>query len=246
MDIRTSTQEAQKRLQAIDGLYNIHITEYIPEITKFDRYIRETVIYFSDSKLHLTQVLHAKLQAISHFQSMIASVSPTISSLSGALNVQSEALLQLLHVHRMAPAWGATLVEIVRRKTYVNVFLQKAKEMADVLNQFRSQELRKRDTFKAEIFRYIPHGLVNGLDDPPPYCEISVSNTKDSLPNLVLEDVSNFEKLVSTIRSSTNPTTDLANGSDSISKLQATMMKMTPQLEHISVDFERIVAKSGK
>ncbi|KAJ3370288.1 oligomeric, coiled-coil, peripheral membrane protein [Kappamyces sp. JEL0680] len=244
LDIRSSPSEPTKRLQAIDSLYSFHVQEYIPEITKLDRYVRETVIYFSDSKLHLSQVLQAKLQAISHFQSMIASVTPTITTLSNALNMQSEALLQLLHVHRMAPAWGATLVEIVRRKEYVRVFLQKAKEMADVLNQFRSQEQRRRETFKSEIFRYIPSGLINGLDDPPPFCEISVSNTKDTLPNLALEDISSFERLVSNIKTS-QIASDPSNGSDSISKLQATMLKMTPQLELIGVDFEKILDKSG-
>ena len=181
---------------------------------------------------------------------MIASVTPTITTLTNALNMQSEALLQLLHVHRMAPAWGATLVEVVRRKEYVKIFLQKSKEMADILNQFRAQEQRRRDTFKGEIFRYVPQGLIDGLDESPPYCEISVSNTKDALPALGMEDISAFERLVNTIRQSqtsrvSQGATDSSAASDSISKLQATMMKMTPQLEHITADFEKIVAKSN-
>ncbi|KAI8897515.1 hypothetical protein BC833DRAFT_649501 [Globomyces pollinis-pini] len=247
-EIKSDSNAVQfdQRLQAIEHLYQIHISDYLPEITKFDRYIRETVIYFSDSKLHLTQVLKGKLQSISHYQSVIASVKPNIASLTNAMNMQSDALLQLLHVHRMAPAWGATLVEIVRRKEYVRVFLKKAKEMADVLSQFRSQEERKRYTFKNEIARYLPNGLITGLDDPPPYCEISVSNTKDSLPKLVLDDISAFERLVSTLRSSQiQGDFNGSVGSDSISKLQATMIKMAPQVEHISLDFEKIIGKSG-
>ena len=159
--------------------------------------------------------------------------------------MQSEALLQLLHVHRMAPAWGATLVEIVRRKEYVRIFLQKAKEMADILNQFRTQEQRRRDTFKSEILRYIPTGLIQGLDEAPPYCEISVSNTKDSLPNLVTDDIQAFERIVSSIKPSHISGDPAVASSDSISKLQATMLKMLPQLENIGLDFERIVAKTG-
>lgn len=188
-ELDQSEDKSEQKILAIEQLYKIHTTDYIPDITKCDRYIRETVLYFSDSKQHLTQVLKTKLQEISHYQSMIASLSPTISNLPNALNGQSEALLQLLHVHRMAPAWGATLVEIVRRKEYVRIFLQKAKEMADILSQFRAQEQRRRDTFKTEIARYLPQGLINGLEDSPPYCEISVSNTKDALPNLVLDDI---------------------------------------------------------
>ena len=175
---------------------------------------------------------------------MIASVAPTISSLVNAVNMQSEAFLQLLHVHRMAPAWGATLVEIVRRREYVRIFLQKAKDMADVLNQFRAHEQKRRDTFTNEILRYIPHGLISGLDEPPPYCEISVSNTKDSLPNIRPEDIMAFEKMVSTIRTS-QIAGDPNTASDAISKLQATMLKMAPQVENVQLEFDKIIAKSS-
>ncbi|KAJ3254343.1 hypothetical protein HK103_007225 [Boothiomyces macroporosus] len=250
-ELQTYSDANSQKFQAIEHLYRIHLDEYIPEITQYDRYVRETVVYFSDSKVHLTQVLKGRLQTISHYQSLIASVIPTITALSNALNIQSEALLQLLHVHRMAPAWGAALVEIVRRKEYVRVFLKKAKEMADILSQFRSNEERRRETFKNEIARYIPNGLISGLDDPPPYCEISVSNTKDTLPNLVLEDITGdgisnlvFENLVSAIRNS-QITHEGSVGSDSISKLQATMLKMVPQVDNIAVDFEKIVTKSN-
>jgi hypothetical protein len=215
------------------------------EITKYDRYVRETVLYFSDSKQHLSQVLQAKLQAVAHFQSLIASVAPNIHTLSKALNAQSEALLQLLHVHRMGPAWGAALVEVVRRKEYNKVFLRKAKEMADILAQFRTQEERRRETFKNEIFRYLPVGLIEGLEDSPPYCEVSVSNTRDALPNLSLDDILSFNQLVSSMRAPSAQGDTNAIGSDSISKLQATMMKMTPQLEMVANDFEKIVLRSG-
>ncbi|KAJ3270043.1 hypothetical protein HDV01_000591 [Terramyces sp. JEL0728] len=243
-EIESYSPASNQKFQAIEHLYRIHVDEYIPEITQCDRYVRETVVYFSDSKVHLTQVLKGRLQTISHYQSLIASVIPTVTALSNALNIQSDALLQLLHVHRMAPAWGAALVEIVRRKEYVRVFIKKAKEMADILSQFRANEERRRETFKIEISRYLPNGLISGLDDPPPYCEISVSNTKDTLPNLVLEDITVFENLVSAIRNS-HITHEGSVGSDSISKLQATMLKMVPQVDNIALDFEKIVSKSN-
>lgn len=50
-DILSSPSQAENRLQAVESLYAIHSQEYIPEITKYDRYVRETVIYFSDSKV---------------------------------------------------------------------------------------------------------------------------------------------------------------------------------------------------
>jgi hypothetical protein len=62
--------------------------------------------------------------------------------------------------------------------------------MADILSQFRAIEEKRRETFKNEISRYLPKGLITGLFDAPPYCEISVSNSKDTLPNLTRHDIS--------------------------------------------------------
>lgn len=50
-EVRMNPIDADGKLQAIEVLYGIHSQEYIPEVTKIDRYVRETVIYFSDSKV---------------------------------------------------------------------------------------------------------------------------------------------------------------------------------------------------
>ncbi|KAJ3281443.1 hypothetical protein HK104_011463 [Borealophlyctis nickersoniae] len=266
---RSSGTQARDKLNALERLFNIHREEYLPEMTKLDRYIRDTVVFFSDSKTHLSHQLVARLQSISHLQSTIASVNPHLNVLTSTLKSHSQAFSQLLHVHRMPPAWGATLVEIVRRKEYVRIFLSKANDMAEVLAKFRSQEEKRRENFRNEISRYLPSGLINGLDDKPPYCEISVSNTKDGLPAITREDIAEFERFVSNIRSSIyegNPSSDPTvsasaaapavsqmqgtvtgggGGSDSISKLQATMLKMSSQVNAISSEFDKILIKSG-
>jgi predicted nucleic acid-binding Zn-ribbon protein len=51
LEIETSRSDTDQRFDAIKNLYKIHCDEYIPEITKYDRYLRETVVYFSDTKV---------------------------------------------------------------------------------------------------------------------------------------------------------------------------------------------------
>jgi hypothetical protein len=43
-----------EKLEAIEHLYNIHMQEYVPEIKMYDRTVRETVLFFSDSKVSET------------------------------------------------------------------------------------------------------------------------------------------------------------------------------------------------
>ncbi|KAI8853000.1 hypothetical protein BC829DRAFT_430285 [Chytridium lagenaria] len=257
-DAERSPLQASERFQALDHLFDIHREEYLQDVTKHDGEIRDAITYLCRSRTNLAHVLISRLQTISNLQSSIATVMPLLTTLSGTLNSHSQAFGQLLHVHRMPPAWGATLVEIVRRKEYVKVFISRAREMAEVLAKYRTQEERRRENFKNEIIRYIPVGLVTGLDDRPPYCEISVSNTKDTLPEVTRDDIADFEKLVANLRSAmsevdnsssvgTGTTAGNSPGgpSDSISKLQATMLKMSSQVEGMATEFDKILLKSS-
>ncbi|KAJ3192763.1 hypothetical protein HK101_005999 [Irineochytrium annulatum] len=243
-------------IQALDHLYEIHRSEYLPALTQLDTQVRTTLNLLAESRVSLSHHLILRLQSISTLQSSIAEIGPLLSTLSGTLSSQSQAFSHLLHVHRMPPAWGATLVEVARRKEYVKVFLSKAKEMAEVLAKFRSQEEKRRENFKGEIERYLPQGVVKGLEDKPPSCEISVSGTKDGLPDISRNDVVDFEKLVANLRTAMNevdPGSSTATGttiggegqSDSISKLHATMVKMGGQVDGIEKEFERILGRSG-
>lgn len=130
-----------------------------------------------------------KLVLISHLQSAIAIASPKLRHLSSTLSKHVQAFSQLLHVHRMAPSWGTALIEIVRRKEYLRTFFAKATEMAEVLAKFRMLEQKRRENFNNEISRYLPDGIVHGLDDPLPSSDIKIANAVDNLPDITLMDV---------------------------------------------------------
>lgn len=46
-----SFEQSESNLTSLEHLWMIHTDDYIPEMTKYDRFIRETVIFFSDSKV---------------------------------------------------------------------------------------------------------------------------------------------------------------------------------------------------
>jgi Lhr-like helicase len=133
--------------------------------------------------------LSNKLVKISHLQSAIASASPKISSLSNTLSKHVQAFSQLLHVHRIAPSWGTALIEIVRRKVFLKTFISKATEMAEILAKFRMLEQKRRENFNNEISKYLPQGIIQGLDDAIPTSDIKLSTTLDNLPDITLEDI---------------------------------------------------------
>jgi hypothetical protein len=195
-----------------------------------------------------------KLVIISHIQSAIASASPKLSTLSSTLSKHVQAFSQLLHVHRISPSWGTALIEIVRRKEYLKTFYSKATHMAEILAKFRMLEQKRRENFHNEIARYLPVGIIQGLDDTLPTSNIKISNTVDNLPDITLADIQSnisstkrldFEKTVTEIRKSFSDTKRGPITFDSLSKLQATMIRLIPLIGGITVDFDRILFKSG-
>ncbi|KAJ8322990.1 oligomeric, coiled-coil, peripheral membrane protein [Batrachochytrium dendrobatidis] len=234
--------QAGDRFEALEHLYKIHFEEYIPEITRCDRQVRETVVQFSDSKAHLTQALMEKLLELAKQQSTIYIIPQALMALDKELRVQAEAFLQLLHVHRMPPAWGAAFIEIVRRREHSKVLGDKVNQIMGILTSFQNQEEARRDTFRTEIERYLPKGLLKGLESATPSIKLSISEDEILLPNLTKDDVTAFSQMVASLRAIQDPSTVQTSGS--LSKLHAMMVQMSPQVDSPLLDFEELISNS--
>jgi hypothetical protein len=73
------------------------------------------------SQMDLRNTLLTRLQLISHRQSEIAGFASQLQQVSSEQQRQSQRMNELLHMHRIPSAWGATLIEIVRRRSYEKV-----------------------------------------------------------------------------------------------------------------------------
>ncbi|KAJ3050793.1 oligomeric, coiled-coil, peripheral membrane protein, partial [Rhizophlyctis rosea] len=161
------TTTPTEKLTAVHHLLAIHREEYLPDLLSLDSHIRTTLSHFISSKKELTVDLLARLNSISYLQSGIVEVQEGLKGVAGQLRSCQGAFGQLLHVHRMPVAWGAGVVEVVRRREFGKFYLQKAQEVASVLQAFRSVEEKRRENFRKEIERYLPNGLIRGLDEAP-------------------------------------------------------------------------------
>ncbi|KAI9351243.1 hypothetical protein BDR26DRAFT_420941 [Obelidium mucronatum] len=266
----------QKTLTALHHLQEIHTKEYIPSLTTTATHISNLFTTLHTSKLHATSALRSRLRSISHLQTLLSNtIAPGMTRLNQNLTSMSQAFGQLLHVHRMPAAWGAAMVEIVRRREFVRVLVARAESVASGFARVGEIEKRRRETFDGEISKYLPrvvvgekgNGLVvvQGLDEGVPKVEVRVVKGGDLLPRIGRTDVYEFEQFISQIRaamtdvdpsSSTVPSTNqtltsshtssaAGNPADSISKLQATMTKMIPQIDAVAGEFDRQLAKSG-
>ncbi|RKP02614.1 hypothetical protein CXG81DRAFT_17752 [Caulochytrium protostelioides] len=228
----------------------------LAELTEHDRRIRDAVVLFSDSKAALRRRLQRQLRRISSAQSQIAVMLPELEVLTATLNGHSQAFQQILHVHRMGVAFGAALIEVVRRRTVRALVMRKAQDFDEVMHRVAASEDRRRAAFARQIARYLPRGLIRGLDDPVIVCRVTLTQTDETLPPLTRDDLIAFERHMAQVRlgSAAPPPPAQADGSpaavpdkrgESLSKLQATLVKMGGQIDAVSMDFERLMVRFG-
>ncbi|KAF9113456.1 oligomeric, coiled-coil, peripheral membrane protein [Mortierella sp. AM989] len=184
--------------------------------------------------------------------------------LNVALRKRDADFSQLVYVQRIPIAYGTLIAEIVRRREYSKLFVQKSQQLGEVMHRFRQIEQRRRDSFRSEVAKFVPV-VVPGLDDAPPSCEINTRNTHDRLPPFTREQVAEFERLVNQLsvgmggqdeneshllgaEHSSTGASSISSGhemnQDALSKLRATLSKMTAQMDVMGGEFDRILEKS--
>ncbi|KAG0298760.1 oligomeric, coiled-coil, peripheral membrane protein [Linnemannia gamsii] len=251
-------------LEALGQLAEVYKTDYIAASRQSDEILREKLGIFISAKRSQTANLISQLMHISKLQSTIASIPPSLANLDDALRKRDADFSQLVYVQRIPIAYGALVVEIVRRREYAKLLLQKSQQWAEVMSRFRQMEQRRRDSFRTEVAKFVPV-VVPGLDDAPPFCEINALNTRDRLPPFTREHVAEFERLVNQVsvglggQSSEGTEShvlgaDLSmagassisgeSNQDALSKLRVTLVKMTAQMDVMGGEFDRILEKS--
>ncbi|KAF9581350.1 oligomeric, coiled-coil, peripheral membrane protein [Lunasporangiospora selenospora] len=261
--LQTVEQQSQirQRVERGNQLANVYKTDYIDSSQKADGALREKLAIFISAKRSQTANLISQLMHISKLQSTIANIPLSLSNLDDALGKRETDFSQLVYVQRIPIAYGALIVEIVRRREYSKLLLQKSQQLAEVMSRFRQLEQRRRDSFRSEVAKFVPV-VVPGLDDVPPFCEINALHTRDRLPPFTREQVAEFERLVSqlsntlggpenegyTVESMAGGASSISSGQesyqDALSKLRVTMVKMTTQMDVMGGEFDRILEKS--
>ncbi|CAO3646945.1 unnamed protein product [Mucor hiemalis] len=113
----------------------------------------------------------------------------------------------LENVRQISFAYGALLIEIVRRKEYAKVLMKNSNLLADVLAGYRLDEEKRRDKFRREVTKLLPFQLL-GFDRASPQSEITLNGMSSSeLDKTVLDknDVTEFISLLETVYFQSTP-----------------------------------------
>ena len=192
------------------------------------------------------------LCGISSIQSDIAQISPLKSEIESSLTALTQYYRPLLSAHRLPVAYGTTLVEIVRRKEFNNILVRLCNQWSQSVNDIRTREERRRNSFMSQIGIYVPPELVSCVDHNVPIIEISVVNSpridRSIFSDLSRTDLEKFQKDLSRIRINMDTSSSKQQdclASNSLFKLLQVLNEMTVQLDSMPDAFDRQFAKSN-
>ncbi|KZO94210.1 hypothetical protein CALVIDRAFT_600136 [Calocera viscosa TUFC12733] len=160
------------------------------ELRALDESIRSELRLMVSFKNGSTSTTISTLRLISTLQSSISQLPPLLKSLEQALRINTlsssssfsspspggAGFVHLQRVHRALFAYGALIVEIVRRREFKRFFHLRCKALGELMHKLTSREHRRRLQFRTDTAGVLPFEL-RGLDapeDPVPSLEITV------------------------------------------------------------------------
>ncbi|KAI8393603.1 uncharacterized protein BYT42DRAFT_551620 [Radiomyces spectabilis] len=192
------SSHAKKTLEAFSHLAEIHVRDYLPKLSDYEASIRQRVNDLAWKKRCAIESFLKNMNTVSQLQSEIAAVTPRLETANKDLSElkQTNGHHGLESPRELLFAYGALLIELVRRNEYMKLLIQNADMVADLLARYRDQEEKRRQTFRHDIAPILPFNFV-ALEDSASHCEISTICAKSKYPEIERDDILDYITLLS-------------------------------------------------
>ena len=120
------------------------------------------------------------LNRISLLQSQYADFGSALAAVDSDLHsTKMDGFKHLQRLKNMLWAYGATIIEIVRRREFAEHFLDKSQALAELMAQHSAKDKEKRAAHKRDLAGLLPFE-IDGMNGQPPSLEITTSRTSAS------------------------------------------------------------------
>ncbi|KAI9308907.1 hypothetical protein BJ944DRAFT_149558, partial [Cunninghamella echinulata] len=193
----TFPSQAKKTLKAFYHLAEIHVNDYLPKLTNYELLVRKHVMKLRSMKRQSIQNFLKNMNIVSQLQSDIAATSPRLDlankSLSDFKNKYASSSLE--KCRDILFAYGALMIEVVRRKEYAMILVENANVIADLMGRFREHEEERRNFFRHDVYNTLPFEIT-GINEAAPHFEISTININEKAPRITKKDIIEFVSLL--------------------------------------------------
>ncbi|CAE6433251.1 hypothetical protein ACGC1H_001539 [Rhizoctonia solani] len=182
------------------------------------------------------------LSEVSEAQRLMSSIPETLATLESDFR-QKGGFPHLQRLHSMLYMYGATVIEVVRRREFSRFFMEKAQAIAEVLAKISSHERKRRQVYRSEVHGQLPFD-PRGMEEPAPTVEISTSGGEEPAIAMERHDITVFLDLISQIEQSSNMLTLPPSVFNPASEARLAFERLIAKLDTLESEFDRLAERA--
>ncbi|SPO26822.1 related to ATG11 - required for mitophagy [Ustilago trichophora] len=213
------------------------------ELLLLDEVVREGVQRLTQDRNDILERSLHLLIDISGIQSEFTETGSLLAAVDADLH--SNKLDGFKHLHRlknMLWAYGATVVEVVRRREFAKHFLGKSQSLAELMAKLSASEWKRRQFYRSDVSSLLPWE-VKGMDDKPPSLEITTPRvSSEGMADLGLEDLKALYELLDQVDLRLREDAEgIEGGASPIPEVKAALQSLAAALQDLDDEFVHLV-----
>ncbi|KAF7360793.1 ATG11 domain-containing protein [Mycena venus] len=249
-DGEASSRRAQEIWEKIEhgaGVLEGHVPDpdgVLQELRQHDFALRQELQFIVNVKNAYTQQCIGALRAISGVNNDMIQIPPALASLQASFRGKNS-FSHIQRLHGMLYAYGATVIEIVRRKEFERFFYQRAQSILEVMAKLSASERKRRQVHRGEVHGQLPFE-TRRMDDPVPTIDFSPSGNLDGHSesySLEREDVDGLLRVLDDLEAAARDANDLI-ALAAVRECRAALDKLVVKMDSLESGFDRIAERS--
>ncbi len=213
------------------------------ELLLLDEVVREGVLRLTQDRNDIVERSLHLLIDISGIQSEFTETGSLLAAVDADLH--SNKLDGFKHLHRlknMLWAYGATVVEVIRRREFAKHFLGKSQSLAELMAKLSASEWKRRQFYRSDISSLLPWE-VKGMDDKPPSLEITTPRvSNEGMADLGLADLESLYELLDLVDLRLREESEGADaGPSPVPEVKAALQSLAAALQDLDDEFIHLV-----
>ncbi|KAG8700065.1 oligomeric, coiled-coil, peripheral membrane protein, partial [Ceratobasidium sp. 394] len=189
-----------------------------------------------------TEHVFSFLATVSDIQHLMSRIPDDLAALEVDFR-QKGGFPHLQRLRNMLYMYGATIIEVVRRREFNRFFVDKAQAIAEVLAKLSAHERKRRQVYRSEVHGQLPFD-PRGMEEPAPALEISTSGGGEVSIGLERQDIAVFLDLVAQIESTPSGVTLPQDTQHPASEARIAFERLIAKLDHLESDFDRLAERA--
>ncbi|KAH8103090.1 putative peripheral membrane protein [Cristinia sonorae] len=237
-------EEAARKLSGLVATIEKSNTDFngaLSDIRHTESAVRDELEQIIRIKNSFTEQSISALRQISVLNNYVVELPVALTSLQNSLRAKTS-FSHIQRLHNMLYAYGATVVEVVRRKEFASFFSHRSHSILEVMSKFSAAERKRRQLYRGEVHGQLPFE-PKGLDDQVPSIDFTPMRVPEAPYSLERSDVDTLMQVFDDLEHFATHSGDPAALS-SVQEARTGLEKLIGKMDALESGFDRIAERS--